>query len=141
MKIPFDPSQLRAEAKGALLRRRFGIARTLLDEALTLAPRSYKLHRLRGVAAACMGDWNSALGAPSPALFCGPPANTPASQPLARGLASHPCRPATYVCLCAVDAQAVTELAPSLVDGHYHKGCALQQLQDHAGAVRGVAAM
>ncbi|GIL62594.1 hypothetical protein Vafri_16759 [Volvox africanus] len=35
----------------------------------------------------------------------------------------------------AADADRVVELAPHLMDGHYHKGFALFHLKDYAGAV------
>jgi hypothetical protein len=83
--------QLKAEAKQALLRRNFGMARSILDEAIEMQPSSYKvrlcstwcrtlpraplntrfvplsllqLHRLRSVASACLGDYEAALGMP-----------------------------------------------------------------------------
>jgi hypothetical protein len=39
------------------------------------------------------------------------------------------------VCCPADDAETVIELMPSSPDGYYHKGFALFQLHDYAGAV------
>ncbi|WIA23155.1 hypothetical protein OEZ86_010051 [Tetradesmus obliquus] len=86
--------QLRAAAKQALLRHKFQEARRILDEAVSLHPDSYKLHRLRCVASACLGDYEAALE----------------------------------------DAEVVVELMPSMSCGYYHKGFALHQLHDYAGA-------
>ncbi|KAF6257351.1 hypothetical protein COO60DRAFT_1701857 [Scenedesmus sp. NREL 46B-D3] len=86
--------QLRAAAKQALLRHKFLEARHILDEAVSLHPDSYKLHRLRCVASACLGDYEAALE----------------------------------------DAEVVIDLIPSMSSGYYHKGFALHQLHDYAGA-------
>jgi hypothetical protein len=53
--------QLRAAAKQALQRRQWARARELLDEAVELAPGLYPLYRLRVIASAGLGDFESAL--------------------------------------------------------------------------------
>jgi hypothetical protein len=60
--------QLRAAAKHALQRHQWLRARVMLDEALELAPNSAPLYRLRIIASAGLGDFESALeGAACPA--------------------------------------------------------------------------
>ncbi|KAK9816550.1 hypothetical protein WJX72_001812 [[Myrmecia] bisecta] len=54
-------TQLRAQAKHALVRHNFEEAREILTHALELDPGSYKLHRLRSVANACLQDYDSSL--------------------------------------------------------------------------------
>lgn len=93
-----------------------------------------QLHRLRAVASACLEDYEAALGGcgrwvlegKSLVGFCATQSLTPHQH--------------TVACLhthtgTTDDAEAVIELAPSNPDGYYHKGFALMQLSDYAGAV------